>query len=335
MNEISEPIEIWHYTDAIGLLGMVRDRCLWAGCTDFMNDEKEAVKGFEMLRERWGMQGTENIELADRETIDQVIEEMENSRTRQNIVSASGQSDSLTMWRNYGREAVSYAVRLDPKKKLIPVPLTKYKATEGWPEAPEDYFEPYLEEIQDEDGSVHMALTEDPDAVHSRQRIGGQKVEYSSAKQIEIVDEVAEAILSYQKKVVLSGKKYPGTLFKVIHQMRWEEKLTLIKDHGFHDEEEARLHFFGVSPEWRFVHYRPTALGVTPYIVLTEAEDQTTEIDGFGSDVFEPVARRLPILQVRIGPTRYPDLAIKGLRNLLDENGHKNVEILQSEIPFR
>jgi len=335
MTETTEPREIWHYTDANGLLGMVRDRCLWAGCTDFMNDEKEAIKGFDMLRERWGRHGSENPGPEKRETIEQVIADMANSRNRQFIVSASEHSDSLTMWRNYGREAVSYAVQLDPGKRLVPVTISKYRDTEEWPYASADYLDPYSEEVTDEDGTVHSELVNDPDAIQSRQRTGWQEVEYSSKRQIEIVDRVATEILAHQRKVDESGEHYPATLSKFIHHMHWEEKLTLIKDSGFLDEHESRLHFFGVKPEWRFVHYRPTALGVTPYVILTEAKDQASEHDGLGFEAYEPEVRQLPILRVSIGPTRYPDLAEKGLRSLLNENGYKDVQILRSEIPFR
>lgn len=326
------PSEIWHYTDANGLLGMVRDRGLWAGCTDFMNDEKEAIRGIEMLRSRWGNEGSETLNPEDGEEIELAIANMESSKERQYIVSSSEQSDSLTMWRNYGREAVSYAVQLDPSVNLALVPIPKYSETEEWPDAPDDYLQPYFEVVQEEDGSTHSVLTGHPDSVHSRQRGGWKRVEYTEAKQIEIVDGVAEAIIKYRSG--LKGK--PGNhLWEFLHQMRWEEQLTLIKDRGFHHEEEARLHFFGVTPEWRFVHYRSTSLGVTPYIVLTEASDQTQETDGWGSGTFESVPRRLPIVAVRIGPTRYPDLAERGLRSLLNENGYTNVEILKSEVPFR
>ena len=222
--------EIWHYTDANGLLGMVRDRGLWAGCTDFMNDEKEAIKGIEMLRSRWGNNGLETSTPEDREEIERAIASMESSKERQYIVSASGQSDSLTMWRNYGREAVSYAVRLDPSKNLVPVPVPKYSKTEEWPDAPEDYLEPYFEEIQEEDGSTHSVLSEHPDWVHSRQRGGWKRVEYTEANQIKIVDGVAEAILQYRSG--LKGKPGNG-LWQFLHQMRWEEQLTLIKDRVF------------------------------------------------------------------------------------------------------
>ncbi|MFI8413656.1 hypothetical protein ACIGB6_14475 [Paeniglutamicibacter gangotriensis] len=332
MNETSMPTEVWHYTDANGLLGMVRDRSIWAGCTDFMNDEKEAIKGIELLRSRWGARGTEASSNEEREEIERLIASMESSKSRQYIVSASEQSDSLTLWRNYGREAVSYAVRLDPSVKLVPVPLSKYWDKNDWPDAPPDYLDPYIQEYEDSSGQLQQVLSEYPDMVHSRQRDGWKKVEYIDANQVAIVDNVAKEILTPR----VEKKQGLASLFEtVILEMLWEEQLTLIKDRGFHHEEEVRLHVYAISPEWRFVHYRATALGVTPYIVLTEAVDQTEGDYRFGSVIFEKKPRKLPILAIRISPTRYPELAEKGLRNILDENGYTNVEILKSEVPFR
>lgn len=311
---------------------MVRDNSIWAGCTDFMNDEKEAIKGYELLRTRWGLQGTETTNPSDGEEIDKAIDRMQSRKERQYLVSASETSDSLTLWRNYGREAVSYAVCLSPGGRLVPVPVTRHKENDIWPDAPADYLDPYLEEVEDGDGNVHYSLSENPDEVHHRQRPGWNRVEYGEARQNEIVDGVAQDIL---RKGRIEKPAPAQMLMPLIYDLGWEAQLTLIKDAGFRHEEEVRLQYFEALPDWKFAHYRPGPFGVTPYIVLTQTDTPPEETDEWGSQVFEKEPRRLPIVKVRIGPTRYPELAENALRSLLDENGYSHVEVLRSEVPFR
>lgn len=307
---------------------MVRDRSIWAGCTDFMNDEKEGVRGFEILRERWGKNGSQQQQEKQKQVIDAYLQKIEESRSRQFIISASYESDSLTLWRNYGRESVSYAVCLDKSKKLLPVPLPKYRDTEEWPEAPENYLDPYMDEIEDEHGHLQPVLTYHPDAAASHQSAKWIPVIYNAEDQKTKIDEVAHKIFadSIGQYDLFASLKKSATI---------EGSLLSIKDYGFHHEEEVRLHYYGVSPEWRFVHYRATPLGVTPYIVLTEASNQSVTDPSIGQIEFEKTPRTLPIVGVRIGPTRYPKLAEKGLRNLLNENGFSEVPIYLSDVPFR
>lgn len=320
--------QVWHYTDANGLLGMIRDRSIWAGCTDFMNDEKEGVRGFEILRERWGKGGSETKEKTRQKAVEAYLKKVEETRSRQFIVSASSESDSLTLWRNYGRDSVSYAVCLDTSKRLVPVPLPKYCEVEEWPDAPDDYLTAYKTDVEDEEGRTHTVLTHHPDATGSYQSAKWIPVSYCSDEQITTIDEVALKIFNE------SSGQYD--LFEGLHNSASvEQDLLSIKDYGFHHEEEVRLHYYGITPGWRFVHYRATSLGVTPYIVLTEASIQSDADPRLGQMEFEKSPRTLPVVAVRIGPTRYPKLAEKGLRSLLDENGFSAVTILHSDVPFR
>lgn len=333
MEQKSSPDDVWHYTDAAGLLGIVRDHAIWAGCTDFMNDEMETIKGFELLRSRWGEHGTESVSEQDGKKIETVLDRLRGSLRRQFIVSASENSDSLTLWRNYGKEAVSYAVCLSPDAMLVPVSISKYWDTEEWPHAPENYLEEYVEEYMDEDGRTHRALTYNPDTVYVQQREGWNKVEYDLSRQIGVVDRVAQEMLGIHETQETADPEV--TVAELFRYDEWESELTLIKDEGFQHEEETRMHFHSVAPEWKFVHYRATPLGVTPYIVLTEPVAQKFRSNCMGHGGFEPRPQRLPIQAIRVGPTRYPELAERALRNLLNENGYKDVSILRSKVPFR
>src|SRR6476661_3124665 len=41
---------VWHYTNAAGLAGVIRENVLWASSTAFMNDHHEMRTGAELLK---------------------------------------------------------------------------------------------------------------------------------------------------------------------------------------------------------------------------------------------------------------------------------------------
>ena len=60
----TEPERIYHYTDAGGLLGIVKNKCLWASDVWFMNDAREALYGVDVIERALNlltpMQGAES-----------------------------------------------------------------------------------------------------------------------------------------------------------------------------------------------------------------------------------------------------------------------------------
>lgn len=116
---------VWHYTTSSGLLGMIRHRELWATHSRFMNDKVEGSV----------MHSAIEAFLSDTTTLtppQMSMVEMQYSFLTANaypsytrvpqgnmfLVCGSRDNDALTLWRNYAREAVSFAVGLDPKVPL-------------------------------------------------------------------------------------------------------------------------------------------------------------------------------------------------------------------------
>ena len=329
MNENGLPVGAWHYTDTHGLLGMIQNNTVWAGATDFMNDEQELLHGLSLLKRRW----VDNPQRPEghRRIVREALQGFEDSNEQQYIVSASEESDSLTLWRNYGHESIGYAVCFDRSVSLVPLTVPRYAECDRFPYAGDDYLDPYIEEVEF-DGQTQHFLSEDPDQTLSRHNREWTSVIYEPEEQEQIVDQVAQEILEVKAKYVESALNF----YAWGKDMQWKDQLALLKDPGFMDEREIRRHYSWVLPSWRFVRYRATRFGVTPYVEVTTRSPGAEEVDFFGSpDDFETQPRHLPILGVRIGPTRYAEQAKQALTRLLQEHGYGNVSVWNSAVPYR
>lgn len=102
--------------------------------------------------------------------------------------------------------------------------------------------------------------------------------------------------------------------------------LMLCKHESFSDERELRV--IGQGRATQVIRHRASGMGVVPYQLLGGVE-------GGGEGVVPSVARRLKIAQVQIGPTRYRDLAVRGMGSFLNAVGLSGVDVTQSMSPFR
>lgn len=116
--------------------------------------------------------------------------------------------------------------------------------------------------------------------------------------------------------------------------MALQSELNRIKDSGFSDERERRI-LAQVSPHWKYVLHRPGRFGLIPYVELglpvggTIPSHRSFRPDG------RPEMKRLPIRQINIGPTPFPEEARFGLQQLLNFKGYDDVKVGVSRIPYR
>ena len=109
------------------------------------------------------------------------------------------------------------------------------------------------------------------------------------------------------------------------------DSLDLVKDAGFQDEREERI-IIWPNPDWKFAFHRPAPFGLVPYVKLTS-------LDGHNGDPYgerfaiEP--GRLPIREIRIGPSPHSAVAASSLKQLLGLHGFHEVEVTLSKVPFR
>lgn len=129
---------IWHYTNAEGLLGIVRSGSMWASSASVLNDSEELSFGLAFLEDTW-RQFSKDFD-AETPAIDRWMkaarEEFELSRQADSyVVSASRDGDSHSQFLMYG----SYALGIDADvvftKYAIPTgstPMLSARFQAGW-----------------------------------------------------------------------------------------------------------------------------------------------------------------------------------------------------------
>lgn len=319
---------IWHYTDGAALMNILAKNELWAGSAAFMNDTNELLSGTIQLRKHFEEQLTtlpENLI----EGLEKYIPEVRERSREYFVLSASSDGDSLTMWRYYGRDQVSFAVGLDRKESLVP--LARLKG-DTHPNPPTDYYEDMYEKdvngdvfIDPEIGPVKIF---DPDSLIIE---GGtwKPVVYDTAQQARIIAEIFEELRKGVEK--RSSPEESNSHWIWLFPYLMNESLDLIKNSGFRDEREERI-IVWPNPDWKFVFHRPGPFGLVPYVKLTSLGGDNDDVH---ENRFATKPGRLPIREIRIGPTPYSSEAAASLKQLLNFHGLHDVKVSYSEIPFR
>ena len=103
---------VWHYCDGSGLKSILENRVLWASSAAYMNDFKELISGNDVLARSY-----EDIKLefseSHHEELQRAVTNFASPREENTYCLGSEDPDSLTLWRYYGRDQVSFAVGLD------------------------------------------------------------------------------------------------------------------------------------------------------------------------------------------------------------------------------
>ena len=120
---------VWHYTTASGLLGMIQNREIWATHSRFMNDKLEGSVMHDAIQKL--LSDPNALPASQMGVIEMQYDFMTTntwpSATRvpqgnMFLVCGSRDNDALTLWRNYAREDVSFAVGLNPSSPLGIIP---------------------------------------------------------------------------------------------------------------------------------------------------------------------------------------------------------------------
>ena len=315
---------VWHYTDGAALMNILAKNELWASSAGFMNDTNELLSGSILLRNYFEEQRAVLAEDV-MEGLEKYIPEVKERTRHSFVLSASSDGDSLTMWRYYGRDQVSFAIGLDRSERLVPLARLK---VDTHPDPPVGYQDDRYERdengeiITDEGGPV---VIYDPDWLVIEG--GGWKpVVYKPKEQAKIIADTFEEL---RKGVVRPSE--PGKLTIWLFPYLMNESLDLIKNAGFLDEREERITIWP-NPDWKFVFHRPGPFGLVPYVKLTSLGGDNDDVN---EERFATAPGRLPIREIRIGPTPYSSEAIASLKQLLGFHGLHDVEVSYSEIPFR
>lgn len=324
----NETALVWHYTDGAALMNILAKNELWAGSAAFMNDTNELLSGSIQLRKHFEDRRAA-LPKDVIEGLEEYVPEVRERARHSFVLSASSDGDSLTMWRYYGRDQVSFAVGLDRNEPLVPLARLK---VDTHPNPPAGYLDDMYDKEEDGQIATHpdgsLVVIFDPDSLIIE---GGdwKPVVYDPAQQAEIIAEIFENLRGGVEKRISTAE--PNRHWFWLYPYLINESLDLIKNEGFRDEREERI-IVWPNPDWKFIFHRPGAFGLVPYVKLTSLGGVNDDVH---EDRFATEPGRLPIREIRIGPTPYSSEAAGSLKQLLNFHGLHDVKVSYSEIPFR
>ncbi len=153
---------------------------------------------------------------------------------------------------------------------------------------------------------------------------------YSKREQDSLARECLQLVRAYAKDPGQQTAEDAQTITNVM--LEFNRTLQRFKDEAFKHEQERRVVFPVPQPLSRcFTKFRTSKYGIVPYVELGLPAE---EPEGAGAALPRPM-QNLPILQIAVGPTPYPDQAVAGVRQLLISFGYGDVDVVSSKIPFR
>ncbi len=241
---------------------------------------------------------------------------LQNDRYRTFIACASKEPDNLTLWRNYTGSEVGFAVALDGRKSLL---MRRQRPVT------EKMIDP-LGFLEEED----KQLVRDQAAGVSGQ-FGWSPAVYFRAEQAKIA---WEALRGIEAAALPQTEGTEGTVLENdwLHAFaNVAMAFPTFKNTAFKDEAEMRIVCgAAIHADLMYLKHRTGRYGIIPYVELGLPEDPLRDL----GDGPEPMGE-LPILGVAVGPTRYQEEAIVGVKELLRSHGHQTIAVIGSRTPFR
>jgi hypothetical protein len=304
---------IWHYTNAAGLAGVIRENVLWASSTAFMNDRHEMRTGAELLRnllERHKGYLDTGV-LADLESMLRYATSQDPYKTF--VACGCKDPNNLTMWRNYTGPEVGFAVGLDATKAMS---MRRQRVM--------------TEEMVDKLGFLEQDSKQEvfENALRDLGSFPWRDAVYNPESQIEIAWGRLRELES--ASVARSNGEWADRHELDVMSDIYNE-LQTFKHPGFEDEREMRVVCWaGLHTDLVYVKHRASRYGIVPYVELCLPADSKNN----SSNEPEPV-QDLPIVGIAVGPTPYPDEAASGVRELLRAAGRPSMAVIPSQVPFR
>ena len=282
---------LYHYTTAEGLIGIIGTGAIWATNVFYLNDASEITYGREVFDSYIEQRFPKIGEVSSQEMIENFVfllrlgPESWGDPMHGFVACFSKAPDSLSQWRGYGEGTNGFAIGFAPE-----------------------------------------ALERAAHGTESTPAFELQRVIYERDQQLSTLDRaVGDAIQDFANYYteVEPGLRDPEEAMRLLMSCTAATafSVTRFKAKAFHEEEEWRaLNFMLDEGLHKYCHFRPTHVGVTPYVNLA---------------VIDPDALSEAITEVWIGPTVHRDLAYDAVRSLLQARGLTGVEIIHSSIPLR
>lgn len=108
------PELLYHYTNQVGLLGILNSRSLWATRIHYLNDSQEFWQAFNVADDELNRRVQRTTESKEREKLEALRDEMESLLAVGTVVcSLSERADSLSQWRSYVGNQPGFALGFD------------------------------------------------------------------------------------------------------------------------------------------------------------------------------------------------------------------------------
>ena len=303
---------LYHYTDQKGLLGILKDKCIWSTHFKYLNDKREGAIVFEVLLSELSSRvksdplfqvlGMEPIKVKQPEcTSDEALNQGIGAAswiTSQNVfvTSFSKRADLLSQWRAYSGGSGGYSIGFKP----------------GFLRAAGEHF------LKGRPDGFHM----DADTLLSCIYFYGNEKRSLENEVESLVSSYLNSTASSAGRPIVSGTEGFLHPFAIAteHFIRLGMRSAITKDYGFHEEAEWRLAFLlnqNLIPA--DLKFRVGSSILIPYLeVPLRWGDQPMEIE-----------------DLVVGPCQYPDEAAKFVEMLLKREGIRGVEVKRSQIPYR
>ncbi|MCK4846918.1 MAG: DUF2971 domain-containing protein, partial [Deltaproteobacteria bacterium] len=302
---------IYHYTDAKGLEGILREGCLRATHVKYLNDHSELDYGMKLFKEVVGEKRKSVTEWKEGKTIlsgslkptsdayyilDEVLARLENRFYGVDFYSTSFCVDGnlLSQWRAYGSRKTSFSIGFDRETLLSKITGTK-------PELRNIEYE-----LKNQKKEIATIIDKEVSSFKS-------KVKTEGLSPIESSEEPRTA-----KLIREHGNELERELFRVA---------LLYKNDFFKEEQEYRL--WEAHYNWQPEHFEPIEFDVSvgelrPYVNMRIIDDNNRE----------KMIQRIYALSPNY------DLTKKSLQLLLRKHGYdtdntEDVDIKRSGIPIR
>jgi hypothetical protein len=313
------PGTLYHYTDSNGLLGIVKNRALWATHVQYLNDSSEFIYARDLMKEvvakaAEGVPGSPRARLRhsileDRDEIEDSDENEDNWFEEQFVTCFSERGDGLSQWRGYGKSIGGYSL--------------------GFP----------FEHLRD----VQEAINRNLDGHmfdYSNPRVTAElfRCWYDKPVQKQLIEEVFERGVRHCEK---RGEHLTDAEVAALGRAMLRPISRAYKDPAFADEREWRLVInidrpsrgvsYGFGASWEPEGEQPRE---------NKKDQVTVEFRGGEFTLIPYVAVPLTangsfcIAEVVVGPTPLPELARRAAIHYLRSNV-PGVKVSRSECPFR
>ena len=168
----------------------------------------------------------------------------------------------------------------------------------------------------------------------SLESIVSRSVIYNPQVQTKLLDLMAH----YCASAYASDVEYHPEDVEIVYKKELRqlfEVVSFFKNPAFEEESEVRMAYIE-DRHWNYVigtnppdyHYRASSGFIVPYMT-------TSDIALKAANDKEPITSKLPINEVVIGPTRYAETLVRGVKELLKSNGYDEVVVRISSTPYR